>query len=339
MRIIEDVKLDFKDVLIVPKRSILGSRSEVDLNREFYFRNSRQKWSGVPILSTNMDTIGTFEMYEKLSKYGMITCLHKYYKSGDFPEDMDKERYMISTGIHDRDWKNLNDIVKTVDPKFVCIDVANGYSVKFFDYVRRVREAYPDLVLVGGNIVTGEMVEELVINGGLDIVKCGIGSGSVCTTRLQTGIGYPQLSTVIECSDSAHGINAHIISDGGIQYSGDIAKAIGGGADFVMLGSMLSGHDECDGELEEEDNKLYKTFYGMSSEKAMDKYSGGMAKYRSSEGKVVRVLYKGSVEDTIQTILGGLRSTLTYVGAEKLKYLSKCTTFIKVNRQVNEFYK
>ena len=224
------------------------------------------------------------------------------------------------------------------EPKFICVDVANGYMLSLIDFCKKLREKYPNIIIIAGNVVTRELVEELIINGKVDIVKVGIGSGSVCTTRLQTGVGMPQLSAVLECADAAHGVGGHIISDGGITVPGDMAKAFGGGADFVMGGSIFSGHDESAGELIEENGKKYKLFYGMSSDTAMNKYSGGVAKYRSSEGKTVKVLYKGPVQDTIYSYLGGIRSTCTYIGARKLEDLPKCTTFILVQNQVNKIF-
>jgi GMP reductase len=338
MKIISDTKLDFTDVLIHPKRSKLSSRSQVDLERELIFPNSGQTWKGVPIMTSNMDTIGTFEMYEALSQRKMITCFHKHYEVDDYPDNLDREYYMISTGILERDWIKLEKLIAKINPKFVCADVANGYMYEFTLFVKKLHDAYPEIVIACGNVVSNEMVEELIINCGADIVKVGIGSGSCCTTRIQTGVGMPQLSAVIECSDAAHGVNGCIISDGGIKCAGDVAKAFGGGADFVMLGSMLAGHDECSGEVVEIDGEKVKIFYGMSSETAMGKYHGGVAKYRSSEGKTVKVPYKGPVSDTVDSILGGLRSTCTYIGAMRMKDISKCTTFIKVQRQVNTIY-
>ncbi|HEX9827508.1 MAG TPA: GMP reductase, partial [Flavobacteriaceae bacterium] len=222
--------------------------------------------------------------------------------------------------------------------KFICIDVANGYSEHFVEFVKQTRDQYPDKVIIAGNVVTGEMVEELLLSGA-DIVKVGIGPGSVCTTRVKTGVGYPQLSAIIECADAAHGLGGQIISDGGCTIPGDVAKAFGAGADFVMLGGMLAGHDESGGELIERDGKPYKKFYGMSSQTAMEKHVGGVAEYRASEGKTVEVPYKGDVETTVQDILGGLRSTCTYVGAQRLKELTKRTTFIRVAEQENKVYK
>ena len=338
MKLENDIKLDFGDVLIRPKRSTLGSRSEVNPLRTIKFANSRASWTGVPIMASNMDTTGTFEMYRELSEHKMLTCFHKHYKPTDYPKDLDKDFYIVSTGILDPDWIKLQEIVRLIEPKFVCIDVANGYSVKLINFIRKVREKYPEMTLFGGNVVTREMVEELTLNGGLDVCKIGIGNGSVCTTRLQTGVGYPQLSAIMECSDAAHGISSHILSDGGVQNPGDISKAFGAGADFIMSGSLFSGHDESGGELVEEDGKKYKLFYGMSSSTAMNKYHGGVASYRSAEGKTVKIPYRGPVENTVQSILGGIRSTMTYIGARQLKDLPKCTTFIQVNRQVNTMY-
>ena len=182
------------------------------------------------------------------------------------------------------------------------------------------------------------MVEELIL-AGADIVKVGIGPGSVCTTRIKTGVGYPQLSAIIECADAAHGLGGHIISDGGCKIPGDVAKAFGGGADFGMLGGMFAGHDESGGEIMEENGKRFRLFYGMSSQTAMDKHSGGVAEYRASEGKTVKVPYKGAVSDTVKDILGGVRSTCTYVGASQLRELSKRTTFIRVAEQENQIFK
>jgi GMP reductase len=331
-----DVKLDFRDVLIVPKRSELGSRSEVSLDRTFTFKHSKRTWTGVPIAVSNMDMTGTVEMALELQKHKMFTCLHKYYNADDLPDELNPEYYAVTIGIKDSDIQRLSDIIEKKNPHFICVDVANGYSVKFLQAVKEVRRLYPTKTIIAGNVVTREMVEELLINGGVDIVKIGIGSGSVCTTRIQTGVGYPQLSAILECADAAHGVGGMIMSDGGVRSPGDIAKAFGAGADFVMAGSMFSGYDESGGNVvENEDGKKVKEFYGMSSEKAMNKYSGGMAKYRSSEGRSIYVDYKGPVETQIYNITGGVRSTMTYIGAKKLKNISKCTSFIRVNNQVD----
>lgn len=345
MKILDDVKLDFTDVLIIPKRSQYSSRSEVSLERTFKFKYSSLIWTGVPIMVSNMDTTGTIEMALELQKHKVLTCLHKYYNKDDLiNRGLDTNYFAVSTGIGLNDLENLDIIVKEINPKFICIDVANGYMSKFIESCRQIREKYPDKVLIAGNVCTSEGVLELVMNGKVDIVKVGIGSGSCCTTRKQTGIGMPQLSAVIECADTAHGLDAHVISDGGLQVVGDFAKAYGAGADFVMSGSMFAGHTESSGELihdtDSERNilKSWKIFYGMSSDTAMNKYSGGVAKYRSSEGKTVKIEYRGPVENTILNIQGGIRSTMTYIGAKKIKDIPKCSTFIRVNRQLNTIY-
>ena len=348
MKIDTEIKLDFSDVLLRPKRSTLNSRNEVVLERELKFTHSKQTWTGIPIIVSNMDTVGTLEMLKVTSKCNMLTCLHKYIKVEDIIDTCKEHptitnNMILSTGISKNDWKRLEETMDSLKQnniviKFICVDVANGYMISLIDFCKQVRHHYPDVTLIAGNVVTREVVEELIINGGVDIVKVGIGSGSVCTTRLQTGVGMPQLSAVLECSDAAHGVGGHIISDGGIVVPGDMAKGFGGGADFIMSGSMFSGHDECAGDIVEENGKQYKLFYGMSSDTAMDKYHGGVAKYRSSEGKTVKIPYKGPVEDTIRSFLGGIRSSCTYVGAKRLKDLPKCTTFLRVTNQVNNKY-
>jgi GMP reductase len=342
MKILDDVKLDFSDVLLLPKRSEYSSRSEVSLERTIKFRYSPLSWEGVPIMVANMDTTGTIEMALEMQKYKVITCLHKYYGPEDLLNhpDLDPEFYAVSTGINDKDLENLDAIMQEIYVKFICVDVANGYMKKFVERCAEIRSKYPDKIIIAGNVCTSEGVLQLITNGKVDIVKVGIGSGSCCTTRKQTGIGMPQLSAVIECADTAHGLNAHIISDGGLQVVGDFSKAYAGGADFVMSGSMFAGHAESGGDLvtDPKTNEIYKVFYGMSSTKAMEKYSGGVAKYRSSEGKAVKIAYRGSVENTILDIQGGIRSCMTYLGAKKIKDIPKCATFVRVNRQLNQIY-
>lgn len=344
MRIENELKLGFKDVMIRPKRSTLKSRSQVSLGRNFTFVNSQKKWSGVPIIAANMDTVGTFEMAEALSKDKIITAVHKHYTLEEWniflnnQPDSIYDYIALSTGIGKSDEEKIQKIVEA-HPKinFLCIDVANGYSEHFVGFVKKIRSIFPDKTIIAGNVVTGEMVEELIL-AGADVIKVGIGPGSVCTTRIKTGVGYPQLSAIIECADAAHGLGGHIISDGGCKIPGDVAKAFGGGADFVMLGGMFAGHDESGGEIVEEKGKKYRLFYGMSSQTAMDKHSGGIAEYRASEGKTVKVPYKGAVAETVKDILGGVRSTCTYVGASQLRELSKRTTFIRVLEQENQIF-
>ena len=344
MRIETEMKLGFKDVMIRPKRSTLKSRSHVSLEREFKFLHSTTVWTGVPIMAANMDTVGTFEMAKALAEDKLFTAIHKHYSVQEwnsFLRDLAPEMYnyiAISTGTGKDDSKKIAQIFEA-NPllKFICIDVANGYSEHFVNFVQQTRKQYPDKVIIAGNVVTGEMVEELLL-AGADIIKVGIGPGSVCTTRVKTGVGYPQLSAIIECADAAHGLGGQIISDGGCKTPGDVAKAFGAGADFVMLGGMLAGHTESGGELIEINGEKFKQFYGMSSTTAMEKHVGGVAEYRASEGKTVQVPFRGDVEATIKDILGGLRSACTYVGASRLKELTKRTTFIRVSEQENTVY-
>lgn len=343
MRIIEDVKLDFKDVLITPKRSALSSRSQVNLERTFTFR-SGNSWKGVPIIAANMDGVGTFTMDLELNKHKMMVAVTKHYSQEDLIDHFIQKfnSSIYSMGISDADLYKFNKVVESNIVKNwnirVCIDVANGYTQSFVDFIKEFRDDHPNVLLMAGNVVTPEMTEELIL-AGVDIVKVGIGPGSVCTTRKMTGIGYPQLSAIIECADAAHGLQGHIIADGGCSVPGDIVKAFAAGADFVMLGGMFAGHkeglppeykDTTEGKL-----LVDVDFYGMSSKSAMDLHSGGVANYRASEGKHVKIPYRGEVSRTLQDILGGLRSACTYVGASELKELSKRTTFVRVTQQLN----
>jgi len=367
MRIEDDSKLDYKDVLIRPKRSTLGSRKDVELEREFTFRNYRsdnaEHYRGIPIMASNMDGVGTFEMADALSALGLFTCLVKNYEAAalvDFFNAGNSSRranVAYSTGITEQDLEKFKTVYRQTGShlKYVCVDVANGYSERFSEFIKQLREAYPHIVIIAGNVVTGEMTEELILSGA-DIVKVGIGPGSVCTTRIQTGVGFPQLSAVIECADSAHGLGGHIIADGGCTCPGDLAKAFAAGADFVMLGGMLAGHDEGGGEIitryyrsgevrqtesgweDIVEQRKFVNFYGMSSRAANEKHFGGLKEYRSSEGREIHVPYRGQIENTIRDLLGGIRSSCTYAGAKKLKWLSKCTTFVKSAEQFNSVF-
>ena len=374
MRIENEVLLDYSDVLIRPKRSTLSSRKEVDLERKFTFRNyvpdfpeniEEYHYRGVPIMAANMDGVGTFAMADKLAEGGIFTCLVKTYTADELIEYFDGEwertnNVAMSIGTSDHDYYKLVKVKETVGEylQYVCMDIANGYSEHFAQHVRKVRKEFPNIVIIAGNVVTREMTEELIF-AGADIVKVGIGPGSVCTTRIQTGVGYPQLSAVIECADAAHGLGGHIIADGGCTCPGDVAKAFGAGADFVMLGGLFAGHDEGGGDVitktyltnEIDDTgqygdigsqikveKQFVQFYGMSSDAANTKHFGGLKNYRASEGREVLVPYRGAIANTIQTILGGVRSTCTYVGAINLKQLTKCTTFVRANNQFNRTY-
>jgi len=342
VKIEDGIKLDFSDVLIRPKRSTLRSRKDVNVTRTIKFRNSKNTWEGVPIISANMDTTGTFEMAIVFKDFGCIVAIHKHYSVEQWVSFADEHPdclpFIAVSAGSGKDFDKLSAILEKV-PKLemICLDVANGYSEHFVMFIKRVREKFPKHTIMAGNVVTGEMTEQLILSGA-DIVKVGIGPGSVCTTRKKTGVGYPQLSAVMECADAAHGLGGHIISDGGCTMPGDFAKAFGAGADFVMAGGMFSGTKEAGGEIIEEHGRKYKMFYGMSSATAMKKYSGGVAEYRASEGKTVKVLYKGSVVGILQDILGGIRSACTYTGSLKLKELPKRTTFLRVQKTHNTVY-
>jgi GMP reductase len=343
MKIDYTPQLDFNNVLIRPKRTVLNSRSQVDMEREFKFPHSKQVWKGVPIIAANMDTTGTFGVYDVLAKHNMITSLHKFYNEDDFIERMatknlNPNNFMISTGINFNNIEQLKNIINITKAKWVCIDVANGYMKKMVDFCQLVRNELPNIIIVAGNVATREMVEELIINGKVDVVKVGIGPGSACLTRMKTGVGVPQLSAIIECADAAHGLGGFIIGDGGITCPGDMSKAFGGGADFVMMGGQFAGHDENPGQVIEENGKKMKLFYGMSSEHAMKKHYGKMANYRSSEGREIKIPYKGPLENTILDYLGGVRSTCTYINAKCVKHIPKCTTFILASQQLNTHF-
>jgi len=407
MQIENDTKLDYSDVLIRPKRSTLTSRKEVDLGRVIYFRNYKLQhtdtgslpygypsgpysekpvgYRGIPIIAANMDGVGTFEMGDTLASQLIMTCLKKTYSVNElveyFDRDIDSDQLpeelavgqrqgyvAMSIGCTNEDYEKFRNVYELTSGgvSFLNVDVANGYTERFSNFIHLLRSTHPELRIIAGNVVTADQTQELILNGA-DIVKIGIGPGSVCTTRIKTGVGYPQLSAVIECADAAHGLGGHIIADGGCTTAGDVSKAFAGGADFVMLGGMLAGHDEGGGEVitkyyktnemtkivddgysgdiesktyyeEVIEEKKFVQFYGMSSEAANEKHFGGLKDYRAAEGKEVLVPYKGSVNSTIQDILGGLRSTCTYAGARRIKDLTKCATFVKVNNTHNKVF-
>ncbi|MBP2301331.1 GMP reductase [Azospirillum picis] len=350
MVIIEsDLKLDFKDVLIRPKRSTLQSRNDVDVNRTFTFLHTKRDWTGFPLIAANMDVTGTMSMARALARFGAMSALHKHYRADDLiaffraeDESVTLDNVFYSMGTTDADHEKFKAVKAQAPVGKICLDVANGYTERFVEIIARMRDENPDSVIMAGNVVTGDMTEALLL-AGADIVKVGIGPGSVCTTRKMTGVGYPQLSAIIECADAAHGLKGQVCGDGGCTVPGDISKAYGAGADFVMLGGMLAGHDECEGDIrfEERDGErvpVAMTFYGMSSDTAMKRYAGGVASYRASEGKTVEVPYRGPVEGTMQEMMGGVRSMMTYIGATRLKEVPKRTTFVRVGAQLNTVF-
>ena len=344
MHIENEVKYDFSDVLIKPKRSYYTSRKEVDLERTFKFKWSDLVWKGIPVMASNMDTVGTIGSAKVLSKHNTLTCLHKFHTAEELLKipKVIKKNVAITIGVAEG-LQILYEIGKDLkDFNYICIDVANGYTEQFSEFIRKVRSEFEEKIIIAGNVCTPEMTEQLILSGA-DIVKVGIGGGSACITRNVAGVGIPQLSAVIDCSDAAHGIGGMVMSDGGCTCSGDISKAFGANADFVMLGGLLAGHDENSETITENINTGEKTveFYGMASSTALDKfYSNNKGKdYKACEGKHVTIPYKGALENTLLDLLGGIRSTCTYIGAKKIKDISKCTTFICVNNQLNNVFR
>lgn len=366
MRITE-LQLDFKDVLIAPQRSSLKSRSDVSLIKNYKFKHAKYSWTGVPIIAANMDTVGTMSMAKVLAKHECLTALHKHYSIEDLikffgPQTTNEDKELLknnqhsiqhsfySMGILPKDLEKFEKVLEKVGYwkhnipdeenygiKMVCIDVANGYMQSFVDFCKYFRKLHPDLIIMAGNVVTGNITEELIFSG-VDIVKVGIGPGSACTTRKMAGVGRSQLSAIDDTSNAAHGLKGQICSDGGCTVPADLSKAFCANSDFVMLGGMLAGHTESELEPIEKNGKKYLKFYGMSSAEAMEKHSGGVAKHRAAEGKCIEIEHRGQVENTLIEILGGIRSTCTYVGAETLKELPKRTTFYRVTMQTNDIF-
>ncbi len=346
MRINFDPKLNFEDVLLQPKRSTLTSRKDVDMTRKFTFRNSGKVMNFTPIFASNMDGVGTFSMAKVLQEYKMMTVITKSTTIEQWREAVGSgvrlQSVSVCTGTNKvfdedaEDYRNMQNVLKSFpDVKMITVDVANAYHQNMVEFVARVRDEFPDKVIVAGNVVTPEMTEELIINGA-DVVKIGIGPGSVCTTRTMTGVGVPQFSAILECADAANGVDGHIMADGGCVHPGDIAKALGGGAHMVMIGGMLAGHDESEGEINPDTGK--REFYGMSSDRAREIHGRRKDGYRGNEGRVVELPDRGPVKNTVEDILGGVRSACTYIGARRLKDMPKCASFVTTNNVINRVY-
>ncbi len=344
MRINFDAKLNFEDVLLQPKRSTLSSRKDVDMTRNFTFRNSGKQMNFLPIFASNMDGVGTFSMAKVLQDYKMMTVITKSTSVDQWKEAVGSgvrlQSVSVCTGTNvmwdkeAQDWKTMQEVLKSYpDIKMITVDVANAYHQNMVDFIKKVRDEYPEKVIIAGNVVTPEMTEELIINGA-DVVKIGIGPGSVCTTRTMTGVGVPQFSAILDCADAANGVDGHIMADGGCVYPGDIAKAFGGGAHMVMIGGMLAGHNES--EMEVVDGK--REFYGMSSDRAREKHGRRKDGYRGNEGRHIELPDRGPVRDTVEDILGGVRSACTYIGARRLKDMPKCASFVTTHNVINRIY-
>ena len=367
MQIINDVQLDFSDVLIRPRRSSIDSRSKVDITREYKFKWCPLEITGTGIMQANMGTIGNFDVSRKMLENGLFACLHKYHDINDlidfYKELIDKgddtwKRCLLGIGLKDGGVYNLRKIETELGIQVgVKFDVPNGYIPQVKEKVIELREEFPDMFIMVGNVVTGDITEDLILSGA-DCVAVGIGPGGQCLTRPTTGCGRPQLSAIIECADAAHQVGGMVCADGGITCPGDLGKAFGAGADFIMIGSLFAGTDEADGELISKwifngeyepaadgsgfephlELKDFKQFYGMSSTLAQEKFGNGKPKYRASEGRVSLVPYVGPIDGVIEELLGGLRSTMTYIGAWKLKNIPKQCTFYKVHNQLNRTY-
>ena len=365
MQIIDEVQLDFSDVLIKPRRSTLESRKDPEIYRDY--KRCDRTTRGIGIMQSNMGTIGTFDVSRKMLKNGCFACLHKHHQVENLIEfyksltEDQFDRCFLSIGLRDNGVEKiaaLKDAFDDIPP--ICIDVPNGYIPSVKKLVVSLRETYPEAFIMVGNVVTGDITEDLILSGA-NVVKVGIGNGAQCLTRRQTGCGRPQFSAIVECADAAHQVGGMVCSDGGITCPGDIGKALGAGADFVMIGSLFAGTDEADGEVitkyyldeyydsEPEnilsvnltpiyDSKNFKQFYGMSSTLAQEKFGNGKPSYRASEGRVTLVPYSGPIDEVIEEMLGGLRSTMTMVGARRLKDIPKQCVFYKVNRQLNQTY-
>lgn len=361
MQISNEIQLDYDDILLLPNRSKSASRKTVDIEREFLFYHSPRKWKGTPIFAANMANTGTLAMSLELSKYKFCTALHKFYDLEviipHFNQNLNNKDYIwYTTGIRGEDFSKLENFLKEVSfqPNIV-IDVPNGYTDDFVRICSTIRNMCHDSIIMAGNVCTSNMVQEIILHGGVDIVKCGNSFGGACRTKNKTGIGRPMFSTVLDCSNSAHGLKSNhkkmglICADGGCKAVGDICKAIGGGADFIMLGSIFAGCDENEGDWEYEYKTIFDTwepvpyqgdktitrkkslkFYGMSSHHAQLKHYNEIREYATSEGTTLSIPYKGGVQGVVQDILGGIRSCCSYSGVDEIENLHKAANFIRL---------
>ena len=328
-------KLNFKDVLIVPKSSKINSRKDVILDTKILFPASGINWTGVPIMASNMDNVGTFEMGFALQNFHMTNAVSKFYNKDAWVKSisngLDLEFNFITFGL--QEISEIDEIISYIlqktnkNIKTIVFDIPNGYIEKFSKIISEARKEFPKLGIIAGNVVTAEGVR-LLMDSGADGVKVGIGSGGVCDTTETTGIGYPQLSAAIDCSLEVKKYNGFIVSDGGVKITGDISKAFAAGSGFVMLGSLLAAHKESMAPIIRKDNKNFRELYGMSSTQAMTKHYGGVADYRTSEGKSILVEDRGPVKNTLNKILGAMRSTCTYINAKNIGEIHENSSFI-----------
>lgn len=362
-QVLPETYLDYSDILIKPKMGInLNSRKEVNLQRIFKFKHGQTR-TGLGVFNANMATVGNFTVAKKLLAKGMFATLHKHYtieETGEFikqckSEGISVDNLFITIGLKNADeqiqkLKDLEQKYNWTDSRNICIDAPNFYIPKALAVLTNVRHEFPDAVIMVGNIASGDICLKLLDYA--DIIKCGIGSGSACLTRKQTGCGTPMVSLILECADIAHSVNGHICADGGIVDIGDICKAFCLNADFVMAGGMFAGTDEAEGEIIEKQYKTnemidgesviqikkFKQYYGMSSEYANNKFAGGMCNYKTSEGRELLIPYTGSLDKILQDISGGIASCCTYIGAAQVKHMPKCATLIQVHNQLNRVF-
>lgn len=369
MQIVDSVQLDFSDVLIKPRRSSIDSRSKVNISRDYKFKWCPIPITGTGIMQSNMGTIGNFEVSRKMLEQGLFACLHKHHNVEDLVSfykelfsngDGTWRRCFLSIGLRDNGIEKLRTINKELGVQIgIKFDVPNGYIPQVKERVIELRKEFPEMFIMVGNVVTGDITEDLILSGA-DCVAVGIGNGAQCLTRRQTGCGRPQFSALVECSDAAHQVGGMVCCDGGITCPGDLGKAFGAGSDFIMIGSLFAGTDEADGEIITKwinngeydrflydigykfephlEEKKFKQFYGMSSTLAQEKFGNGKPSYRASEGRVTLMPYVGSIDGVIEELLGGLRSTMTYIGAKNLKDIPKQSVFFKVHNQLNQTF-
>ncbi len=369
MQIINETQYDFNDVLIKPKRSELTSRKDVNLVREFKGRwNKKIKFSTIPLILSNMDSITSTEMCRKMLENNCMVAHNKFITYEEWEELLEENLFKTSLkecrlaytiGIRKNEngkYVELEQFRKLKNKypdifKHLIVDVPNGYTETFADFVEMVRKEFKDLFITAGNVCDAPTCQEL-LNAGCDVIKGGIGSGNCCQTRTKAGVGRPQLSTNIECGDICHQMGGYYISDGGCSIPADVCKALVGNSDIVMLGSYFAGATECEGEVVTKfiqpdfnydgtpiiKEVKYKRFWGMSSKHAMEKHYGKMEKYRASEGREILAPCKGSVQDIINDLLGSIRSMMTYIGAKEIKDVSKRGTFYLVHNQVSNMF-
>jgi IMP dehydrogenase len=321
--------LTFDDVLLIPRHSEISSRFNPQLESNLT-RNFKMK---TPIISANMDTVTEHEMAIKMSQLGGLGILHRFMTSDEQVKQVKLVRQYVkplglpvaaSIGVKEEGMRRA-DLLVDAGVDILTIDIAHGDSVMMFEILNYVKKKYPKIDIIAGNTATPEGVRGLVEHGA-DAVKIGIGPGSMCTTRIITGCGVPQLTAIAMCFNEAKKHNVPVIADGGIKTSGDIVKAFAAGASTVMLGSMLSGCLETPGEIE----GGRKRYRGMASKDAQVLWRGELPQGMAPEGEARWVNCKGSVENIMHELTGGLRSGMTYLNSHSIDEISKNARFMEI---------